>query len=45
VINSLSASPVESAAGLVLIALGLPVYFYLRRTGWMQRARIRDNMD
>jgi APA family basic amino acid/polyamine antiporter len=30
VINSLSASPVESAAGLVLIALGLPFYLYFR---------------
>lgn len=28
VINSFSASPVESAAGILLIALGLPVYFY-----------------
>jgi len=30
VINTLVASPVESAAGLLLIALGLPVYFYYR---------------
>jgi APA family basic amino acid/polyamine antiporter len=30
VINSFSASPVEAAAGLILIALGLPVYFYYR---------------
>ena len=30
-VNSLQTSPVESAAGLVLIAAGLPVYFYYRR--------------
>ena len=30
VVNSLSASPVESAAGLILIALGLPFYLYFR---------------
>jgi hypothetical protein len=30
VINSLSATPVESVAGLVLIALGLPFYLYFR---------------
>jgi APA family basic amino acid/polyamine antiporter len=29
--NTLRTSPVESAAGLGLIALGLPVYFWLRR--------------
>jgi basic amino acid/polyamine antiporter, APA family len=32
VINSFSASPVESAAGLILIALGLPFYAYFRVT-------------
>lgn len=32
VINTLWASPVESGAGLLLIALGLPFYFYFRRT-------------
>lgn len=32
VLNSLSATPVESAAGLVLIAVGLPFYFYFRLT-------------
>lgn len=31
VINTLVARPVESVAGLVLIVLGLPVYFYFRR--------------
>jgi len=30
VINTLSASPVESGAGLVLIALGLPFFLYFR---------------
>ena len=30
VINSVTAYPVESAAGLVLIALGLPFYLYFR---------------
>ena len=30
VLNSLSATPVESAVGLILIALGLPVYIYFR---------------
>jgi APA family basic amino acid/polyamine antiporter len=30
VVNSLSATPVESAAGLVLMALGLPFYLYFR---------------
>jgi APA family basic amino acid/polyamine antiporter len=29
--NTLRSSPVEAVAGLVLIALGLPVYFYYRR--------------
>jgi hypothetical protein len=38
----LTASPVESAAGLVLIALGLPFYVYFRRTGWLTRARMKE---
>lgn len=33
VFNSLRTSPVESVAGLVLIAAGLPVYSYYRRKG------------
>ena len=33
VVNTLTAYPVESAAGLVLIALGLPFYFYFRASG------------
>jgi basic amino acid/polyamine antiporter, APA family len=42
VINALTASPVESAAGLVLIALGLPLYFYFRASGWLNRARMKE---
>jgi APA family basic amino acid/polyamine antiporter len=34
VFNSFSASPVESSAGILLIALGLPVYFYYHRSTW-----------
>jgi len=30
VLNALSSTPVESAAGLLLMALGLPFYFYFR---------------
>ena len=33
VTNTLVNRPVESIAGLVLIALGLPIYFYYRRQG------------
>ena len=42
VINTLTESPVESAAGLFLIALGLPFYFFFRRSGWMTRARMKE---
>ena len=42
VINSLSATPVESVAGLVLMAVGLPFYFFFRRSGWLTRARTRE---
>lgn len=42
VFNSLTASPVESAAGLFLIALGLPFYFYFRASGWLNRARMKE---
>jgi APA family basic amino acid/polyamine antiporter len=41
VINSLSATPVESVVGLVLIAIGLPFFFFFRRAGWITRARAR----
>jgi APA family basic amino acid/polyamine antiporter len=37
VFNSFSASPVEAAAGVLLIALGLPVYFYYRRKSSLAR--------
>jgi len=42
VVNTLMANPVESAAGLVLIALGLPFYFYFRASGWLARARSKE---
>jgi APA family basic amino acid/polyamine antiporter len=42
VVNTLVANPVESAAGLVLIALGLPFYFYVRASGWLARARSKE---
>jgi basic amino acid/polyamine antiporter, APA family len=42
VINSLKAYPVESGAGLFLIALGLPFFFFFRRTGWLTRARMKE---
>jgi APA family basic amino acid/polyamine antiporter len=42
VINSLKAYPVESAAGLFLIGLGLPFFFFFRRTGWLTRARMKE---
>jgi len=32
VVNTLVNRPVESVAGLALIALGLPLYFYYRQT-------------
>ena len=31
-VNTLRTNPVESAAGLVLIAFGLPIFFYFRRS-------------
>ena len=42
VVNTLTANPVESAAGLLLIALGLPFYFYFRASGWLARARRKE---
>jgi basic amino acid/polyamine antiporter, APA family len=42
VVNTLTAYPVESAAGLVLMALGLPFYFYFRASGWLTRARMKE---
>jgi len=32
IINTLQTNPVEAAAGLLLIALGLPLYLYYRRS-------------
>jgi len=32
IVNTLQTSPVESGMGLLLIALGLPVYLYYRYT-------------
>ena len=42
VINTLTASPVESAAGLFLIGVGLPFFFYFRASGWITRARMKE---
>jgi APA family basic amino acid/polyamine antiporter len=42
VVNTLMAYRVESAAGLFLIALGLPFYFYFRASGWITRARMKE---
>ncbi len=42
VINTITAYPVESAAGLLLVALGLPFYFYFRTSGWLARARKKE---
>ena len=43
VINTILTSPVESAAGLALIALGLPVYFYFKpRQARVQREQEVD---
>jgi APA family basic amino acid/polyamine antiporter len=42
VVNTLLAYRVESAAGLFLIALGLPFYFYFRASGWITRARMKE---
>jgi APA family basic amino acid/polyamine antiporter len=42
VVNTITAYPVESVAGLALIALGLPFYFYFRASGWLARARVKE---
>ena len=39
VVNTLQTNPVESAIGLLLIALGLPLYFYYRRKGSLKYER------
>jgi APA family basic amino acid/polyamine antiporter len=42
VVNSVTAYRVESAAGLVLIALGLPFFILFRTKGWLARARVKQ---
>jgi APA family basic amino acid/polyamine antiporter len=42
VVNSVTAYRVESAAGLVLIALGLPFFILYRTKGWLARARVKQ---
>jgi len=42
VVNSVMAYRVESAAGLVLIALGLPFFIVFRTKGWLARARVKQ---
>jgi len=44
VVNTLTAYRVESAAGLFLIALGLPFYFFFRASGWLKRARAKERL-
>jgi APA family basic amino acid/polyamine antiporter len=42
VFNTVTAYPVEAVAGIVLMALGLPFYFYFRASGWLTRARMKE---
>jgi APA family basic amino acid/polyamine antiporter len=42
VVNTVTAYPVEAVAGLALMALGLPFYFYFRASGWLTRARMKE---
>jgi len=42
VVNSVTAYRVESAVGLVLIALGLPFFIVFRTKGWLARARVKQ---
>jgi APA family basic amino acid/polyamine antiporter len=42
VVNTVTAYPVEAAASIVLMALGLPFYFYFRASGWLARARMKE---
>lgn len=41
VINTITTNPIESGIGFLLIALGLPVYFYFKR----KQARIVAEKD
>ena len=45
VVNTLVEYPVESVAGLVLMTLGLPFYFYFRASGWVTRARMKERHE
>ena len=42
VVNTVTAFPVEAVAGLALMALGLPFYFFFRASGWLARARMKE---
>ena len=42
VVNTVTAFPVEAVAGLALMALGLPFYFFFRASGWLARARVKE---
>jgi ACR3 family arsenite efflux pump ArsB len=42
VVNSVMAYRVESAAGVVLIVLGLPFFIVFRTKGWLARARVKQ---
>ena len=42
VVNTVREYPVESVAGLILMALGLPFYLYFRASGWLARARMKE---
>ena len=42
VVNTVKAFPVEAVAGLALMALGLPFYFFFRASGWLTRARMKE---
>jgi APA family basic amino acid/polyamine antiporter len=39
VLNTLLSRPVQSIAGLGLLILGLPAYYYWRRSAWRERGR------
>ena len=48
VVNTLVNRPVESVAGLVLIALGLPVYWYFRgakESGSLDQSHLAGAVD
>ena len=43
VVNTVTAFPVEAVAGLVLMGLGLPFFFFFRASGWLARARMKES--